>query len=1056
MAFPAEPLTRKTVTVVFCDVVGSTSLGEQIDPETNRRVILRYFEEARRLLEGHGGTVEKFIGDAVMAVFGVPTVHEDDALRAVGAAQALRTRLDRLNDELEAQWGVRLEWRMGINTGEVVVGDPSSTQTIGSGDTFNVAARLQQAAQPGEILLGRETYRLVRDAVVAGPLQTFALKGKSAEVQTRALEELRVGTAELERRLSSPIVGRDRELAALRTLYERTLAESSCRLVTVVGQPGIGKSRLAREFVAQLLGARVVTGRCVPYGEGITFSPVVEIVRRLAGIRGDDSPTAAQQRLADLVATTDERAVIESRLAGLLKLAEPARTEELFWALRRLFESLARAQPLVLVVEDVHWAEPGLLDLVEYLVGWTVGGPMLIVCLARNEIVETRPGWTSSDEKTAAIVLEPLRDEDVAALTGNALGEGELHPELAAYVVDAAGGNPLFAEELVRILLDDGLLQREDGCWSAVGPLSDVAIPPTITALLAARLDRLDPLERFVLQCASVVGKEFWGGAVAALAAGTEVGAALHALVRKRLVVPAREPSFVGEDAFAFSHALIRDVAYQTLAKSGRAELHEKVADWLQAKVGARSAAYSEVLGYHLEQAANAQLELTPGSTRGAALAEAAARHLAAAGRRALSTGNMHAAVRFLLRARELLDAEERERPAFAPELGTALRLAGDPQHAEQLLSEAETAARAARDRQLASRVAVELAHLRIEQGTAARESVERDARHAIGVFDDLGDATGLARAWHLMGFLEFSRSRFRSAEGHLSRGLAYAERAHDRRQRTSLQLALASAALYGPTPVGEAIELCDHMLADAEGDQVLEGAAALILGALNAMTCRFEPAYRLRAHGISIFSELGLELRLALAREFTAVVPLLAGDLEEAERDLRLGCDVAARLDARRQLPIVHGLLAYVLCQLGRFGEAEAYVREAKDPAEGDVFAQATWRRAAGKIELARGDVDRAAAFLDEAVTIAGESDAITLQADVQVDLSEVLVHKGREHAAAEALESAVALYRRKENLAALAQIGTATTEAANVSVLDPHGSREYGRRGPYETRFR
>jgi class 3 adenylate cyclase/tetratricopeptide (TPR) repeat protein len=1029
----AEPLTRKTVTVVFCDVVGSTSLGEQIDPETNRRVILRYFEEARLLLEGRGGTVEKFIGDAVMAVFGVPTVHEDDALRAVGAAEALRTRLELLNNELQERWGVRLEWRMGINTGEVVVGDPSSTQTIGSGDTFNVAARLQQAAQPGEILLGRETYRLVRDAVVAGPLHTFPLKGKAAEVQTRALEELRVGTAELERRLSSPIVGRDDELAALRAVYERTLAESSCRLVTIVGQPGIGKTRLARELIAQVLEARVVTGRCLPYGEGITFSPVVEIVRGLAGIRGDDSPAAARRRLSDLVAGMDDRAVIESRLAGLLELGEPARTEELFWALRRLFESLARAQPLVLVVEDVHWGESALLDLIEYLVGWTVGVQLLIVCLARPDIVEKRAAWTMSDEKATAISLEPLRDEHVAALISNALGEGELQPELAAYVADASGGNPLFAEELIRILVEDGVLRRENDCWSAVGALSDVAIPPTITALLAARLDRLDPDERLVLQCASVVGKEFWGGAVAALATDAEVGAALHALVRKRLVVPSREASFIGEDAFAFAHALIRDVAYTTLAKSARAELHERIAGWLGGKVGPRVDAYSEIIGYHLEQAAKARLELSPASERGAALAEAAAGHLAAAGRRALATGNMHAAARFLLRARDLLPAGDRVRPAFAPELGEALRLADDVHRAEQLLVDAEVAARSVGDRQLASRVAVELAHLRTERGTARRDEVERDARDAIVVFEELGDATGLARAWHLLGFLQFSQSQFAATEEHLSRGLTYAERAGDRRHRTSLQLALACAAFYGPTPVGDAIELCDRMVEDSEGDQILEGAAALILGALNAMACRFAPARSLTARGVSIFSELGLELRLALAREFTVVVPLLAGDLDAAERELRLACDVAARLDAKEQLPFVHGMLADVLCRKGRYGEAEAFVREAKEAAAGDVFAEATWRRAAAKFDAARGDVDQAAAMLYEAGAIVRDTDALALQADVQADLAGVLARLGRNERASQAVDAAGALYRRKEHAAALAQLASTFAPVRN-----------------------
>jgi len=1041
VAHRAEALTRKTVTVLFCDVVGSTALGERVDPETNRRVALRYFDEARSSLEGHGGTVEKFIGDAVMAVFGVPAVHEDDALRAVQAAQELRTRLEHLNEELDERWGVRLEWRIGINTGEVVVGDPTSTQTIGTGDTFNVAARLQQAARSGEILLGRDTYRLVRDRVVAGPLQSFSLKGKSTEVQTWALEELRVGALEIERRLTSPIVGREEELAALLDLYDRTLREERCRLVTILGQPGVGKSRLARELAARLFGARVVTGRCPPYGEGITFWPIIEIVRRLAGIRGDDSPAVTRRSLAELVPPGTDGAVIEARLAGLLKLAEPPRTEELFWGLRQLFESLARAQPLVLFIEDVHWAEPALLDLIEYLVGWSVGGPILVTCLARPELLEVRPEWATSGQRAAAIALDPLRDEDLAALVANALGTGEPHADLARYIADAAGGNPLFAEEVVRILLEDGLVKRENGVWKAVGPLTDVTIPPTITALIAARIDRLDETERFVLQCAAVVGKEFWGGAVAALATDVDTGAALHSLVRRRLVVPASESSFVGEDSFAFAHALFRDVAYQLLAKSARAELHERIAEWLGAKTGARSSDYAEILGYHLEQAARTQIELAPADDRANALAAAAAGHLAEAGRRALVAGDMRASAGLLLRARDLLGVDEGARAAFVPELGAALRLAGNVQQAVVILEKGVDGAKAVGDQRLAARAAVELGHLRMEQG-ASTEELEHEARRTIDVFDELGDEGGLARAWQLVGALEFLRCRYASAEEHFSHGLIHAQRAGDRRERTSLLLALASSAVYGPTPVGEGTHRCESMLAEEQGDQILEGATLLMLGALSAMAQCFAPARALAARGVDIFTELGLELRLALAREFTALVPLLAGDLEGAEHELRLGVEIGTRLDAESQLSTVHGMLADILCVQGRFAEAVPYAEQARETARDDLFAQVLSRRAAAKIDAGNGNLDLAAQALREAADVAAGTDALNLRADVEVDLAHVLLAHGRRNEpAVEALETALELYRQKENDAAIARTESALAiagQARNVARLD------------------
>jgi class 3 adenylate cyclase len=376
MAASAEALVRKTVTVLFCDVVGSTSLGERIDPETTRRVMMRYFDEARTVLERHGGTVEKFIGDAVVTVFGVPVLHEDDAMRAVRAADELRDALETLNRELDENWGIRLEWRIGVNTGEVVVGDPTSRQTIASGDTVNVAARLQHAAGPGEILMGKETYRLVRDRIRAGPLTSFALKGKSDEVKTWRLEEVRAGAERVFRRIASPLVGREAEQDAFHDLYRTVLDEQSCQLVTLLGPAGIGKTRLAEEIAARLFGATVASGRSLPYGDGITFWPIVEIVRALTGLTAEHGADDARRRLTDLLPQTEESAVAVERVLGVLGLGGVARSEESFWAVRRLFEAVAREQPLVLVLEDLQWAEPTLLDLIEYLVGWSRGSPI--------------------------------------------------------------------------------------------------------------------------------------------------------------------------------------------------------------------------------------------------------------------------------------------------------------------------------------------------------------------------------------------------------------------------------------------------------------------------------------------------------------------------------------------------------------------------------------------------------------------------------------------------------------------------------------------------------
>ena len=501
--------------------------------------------------------MEKFIGDAVMAVFGVPVLHEDDALRAVRAADELRGTLDRLNDELSERWGVRLEIRVGINTGEVVVGDPGSTQTIASGDPVNIAARLQQAAKPGEVLLGRETYRLVEDRITAGPLESFSLKGRAEEVKTWRLDEVQAGAERVFRRLSSPLVDREEERRVLHDVYRRALEDQTCQLAVVLGPPGIGKTRLAQEFAAQLLGPNVVSGRCLPYGEGITFWPVVGIVRSLAEIGPGESPAEARRRLHALVPEGPDTELIERGVAGLLGVGErPARSEEAFWALRRLFEGLARARPLVLVFEDLHWAEPTLLDMLEYIAGWSIGAPIMLLCLARPELGDVRPAWLNDHANSRVLTLDPLAPADVDELIASVLGSSTgLEDSLRRRIVDACGGNPLFVEELVRTLLEDGRLRREGSSWVA-DDLDELVTPPTIGPLIAARLDRLEPVERQVLQCASVVGKEFWWSSVIELAPAevkSRVGPVLQGLVRKRLIEPARLVGFTGDDAFRWA-----------------------------------------------------------------------------------------------------------------------------------------------------------------------------------------------------------------------------------------------------------------------------------------------------------------------------------------------------------------------------------------------------------------------------------------------------------------------------------------------------------------------
>ena len=491
--------TRKVVTVVFTDVVGSTALGERLDPESLRRVMWRYFDTMQATLEQHGGTVEKFIGDAVVAIFGVPVLHEDDALRAVRAAIEMHEALERLNASLVRDYGVRIATRTGINTGEVIVSETASDQKLATGDAVNVAARLEQAADAGEVLLGRSTRLLVGDAVLVEPQRAVAAKGKSQPLAAWKLLGLRPDVAPFAQPISGPFIGRERELEELRHVFEDAVREPSCRLATIVGPPGIGKSRLTRELVRSLeQRARVVVGRCVAYGEGITYLPLSDIVHDVAG--ADPEPALME------IMRSVERGPIAARLiAGAIGLNdEQGSPEETAWAFRQLFETIAVRRPLVVVVDDIHWAEPALLDLLEYVLGFSGGAAILILCLARPDLLDARPSWSAPRPRTTLVSLSPLTGTDSEQLIRGLVHDEAVPPALRERIVGAAEGNPLFVEQMLAMLADD----PEAGADT---------VPPTIQALLAARIDRLEPVERAVLQRASVEGRLCHRGAVAHL-----------------------------------------------------------------------------------------------------------------------------------------------------------------------------------------------------------------------------------------------------------------------------------------------------------------------------------------------------------------------------------------------------------------------------------------------------------------------------------------------------------------------------------------------------------
>ena len=800
---------RKVVTVVFSDVAGSTSLGERLDPEVVRRVMERFFDEARSALEHHGGTVEKFIGDAVMAVFGIPAAHEDDAFRAVKAAAEMRQRLASLNEELERDRGVSLAVRIGINTGEVVVGDPAGGQFYATGDAVNIAARLEQAARPGEVLLGERTYRLVQGAVRAEPVEPMTLKGKAVAVAPYRLLDVVEEAPALARRFDTPFVGRQEELARLRECFDRSVGEQTPLLVTVLGAAGLGKTRLAAEMIAVVRErATVLQGRCLSYGEGITFWPLQEILRSLP-----------------------------ERPAGAPDPEQAHSTEETFWAYRMLFAALAQARPLVLVLEDIHWAAPTLLDLVEHIVEWTQRAPITVVCLARPELVDDRPGWPGE-----RLELEPLAGEEARRLV--AALAAELDPSVRARALEVAEGNPLFLEQLLALAAEDG---------------DELAVPHTIQALLASRLDRLGPEERSLLERAAVVGKEFSRGALLPLSPpDTEISALLQQLARRRLVRP-EHSGFPAEDAFRFHHGLLHQAVYEATSKEIRADLHERFADWLESR-----GSPFEIIGYHLEQAFGYLVELGPIDEEAERIATRAAGHLASAGRRASAHGDADAAISLLGRASVLYQADDARRLELVPEFASALFQAGRLGDAEQALQVAvEEADRLGLEgpRLLAE---MELAEQKMQTDPAVSlDDALALAEQSIPVFESSGDDRGLWRAWELIRDVRFVRGQLDDSRGAAERALWHAERTGDVRLQAEERGGMAGAAFWGYAPLHECVSILEGNLEWSRrvGTRTLEGMTLARLGWLRAEEGQVAEALAMNRRGRGIIDELGLKL---------------------------------------------------------------------------------------------------------------------------------------------------------------------------------------------------
>ena len=1012
----AAEASRKTVTVVFADLTGSTGLGERLDPESLRRIMQRYFAEMRAAVESHGGTVEKFIGDAVMAVFGVPLVHEDDALRGVRAAAEMQERLAVLNVELEREWGLRLGARIGVNTGEVVAGDPSAGESFVVGDAVNVAARLEQAAEPGRILIGESTYRLVRDAVEVDDAEELRLKGKSEASGARRLRAVRPGAPGHVRRLDLPMVGRRRELELLTEAYERTVEEGACRLVTVEGPAGIGKSRLVGELLERVGDARVAQGRCLPYGDGITYWPVAGVVQGLAGIGDGDSAAAATASLVELLAGEDDAGLVAEKVAATIGLGTAtAATEEAAWAVRRLLEAMARERPLVIVFDDIQWGEATFLDLVEHLVG-SSRGPILVLCVTRPELAEARPGFGEGRPNASSVRLEQLPEEESRLLVQRLLGEGELDDRARAHLVERAGGNPLFVEELLAMLLDDGLLERKNGRWSVTADISALPLPGTIHALLAARLDRLSAAERSLIQCASVEGEGFEREAMAVLLGEPDLDESLQSLVRQEFVVPAGGPH-----SYRFRHLLIRDAAYAGIPKEVRADLHRRFADWLEGAGSYRLAEHEEILGYHLEEAVRYHAEL--GRRQGDDVVETAARAsalLGSAGRRAAGRGDLAAAAKLLERAARLLPDDER-RAALELDRGWVLIQAGEFDAADATLAAVVDGPAAQSDARIRLRARIERMEIvNIVRPEGAAAETFKLADEVVPELEALGDDAGLAHAWRMVAYANNTICRYGATVDALERGLTYAERAGETALRSDILAWLPTRLVRGPMPADRALDRCRELLAQAAGDRPAEAGGLAAIALIEAVSGRFDEARAAERESRRIKTDLQLEFMLAVGDIWRGELELIAGDIATAEAAFRAAADALGERGDRNFYPTAAVGLARACFHQGRIDEAWEALHEAEATTASDDYITVVWALGTrARLLVLDGRDEEAREAVERGVRLAFETDDLNLQADAYIELAAVADEARRRTA----LEGALEIAERKGNVVVVAQ---------------------------------
>jgi class 3 adenylate cyclase/tetratricopeptide (TPR) repeat protein len=1006
---------RRNVTVVFSDLKGSTSLGERLDSEALREVLAIYFEAMSAVLVRHGGTIEKYIGDAIMAVFGLPRLHEDDALRAVRAAGEMRETLEVVNERLERDYGVRLENRTGVYTGEVVAGDITTGQRLVTGDTVNVAARLEQNAPACEVLIGQPTYDLVRDAVEVEVVEPLELKGKSERIPAYKLVSAGAGEGRV-RRHDLPLVGRAEPLVALSAVLDDVRESQRPQLVTLLAPAGTGKSRLVRGFLdGRGHGCVTLVGRCLPYGEGITYWPIGDAIRGLARVAEDEPSEDVAKRVATLFSAIPEAGRRVASAIGLTDEAFPA--DEITWGVRKLIESLADPGPVIMVLDDIHWAEPTLLDMAKDLLS-SVEAPMMLICAARRDLLDDHPDWPTEGVRARSIELSPLNEDEANLVIGSLLGTGTVDPEISRWLTAAADGNPLFLEQMLSMLIDDGAIREEDGLWVPVKPLEELEVPGTISALLAARLDRLGPTDRTVIERGSIMGQTFYRGGVEALSPEPVrplVQASLDSLESKELV-RATGDEFVGLPTYRFQHVLIRDVAYERMLKRTRAELHVAFVDWIEQVAPDRLREFEEIRGYHLEQAYLIRADIGA-PTDLAVLGERAAAYLGSAGRRAMARSDVPAAANLLRRATALLREDHPERPKLTLLAAEALIERAAFTEAEELTTAAIEGAIALGDRALELTARVLSRELSF---TTAPEEIEatiiQEVPTMIEELETLGHHEGLARAWRLLMIVHEMSLQMGAAEAAAQRSLEHARLAEHGMLEARAIPSLGYAALNGPTPVPQAIERCRGLLEDVRGNAKAEALLLAAIAHLEAMRGNFDEARRLYRESRAMLEELGWSFLAAQTSFDSGPVELLAGDPAAAEAELRRDYETLERMGEKNYISTTAALLARAVYEQGRLDEARVYTDVSRElAADDDVTSQVLWRGVHAMLLARAGEFAEAEAVVRGAVELSETADAPEARGNALLDEAEVLTMSGDRDGAAAVLARALEQFERK-----------------------------------------